>query len=234
MGDDTQQLVYEVKVALGNSQEQVDSLKKSFEAAKKSIDTVNGSKVIFDTSATQSELRTLTTRLSEVRRALDFLNQGYTITINGKQVENAEGQLRAFEKLYDDMIKGIKSKSLNNLFDTNMKAQTEEIANAIGRQKRLLDDYNKSVESGKAVSQSSYYAKRKEFDELNAAMEKYNIAAKKNPYSEQSYGQYGTSIQSAAQNRKALDEYYGDQQRKIKESSDAHRSALQSMVMCSR
>lgn len=230
MADDTQQLVYEVKVALGNSQEQVDSLKKSFEAAKKSIDTVNGSKVIFDTSATQSELRTLTSRLSEVRRALDFLNQGYTITINGKQVENAEGQLRAFEKLYDDMIKGIKSKSLNNLFDTNMKAQTEEISNALGRQKRLLDDYNKSVESGKAVSQSSYYAKRKEFDELNAAMEKYNIAAKKNPYSEQSYGQYGTSIQSAAQNRKALDDYYGDQQRKIKENSDAHRSALQSMV----
>ena len=105
MGDDTQQLVYEVKVALGNSQEQVDSLKKSFEAAKKSIDTVNGSKVIFDTSATQSELRTLTTRLSEVRRALDFLNQGYTITINGKQVENAEGQLRAFEKLYDVVVK---------------------------------------------------------------------------------------------------------------------------------
>ena len=235
MSGNAEQLVYQVSVDLGSSMNKVTDLRKGFEDAKKSIESVNSQEVhnIVD-PAESSRVLTLSQRLAEVKKALDLISQGYSLKVGTNDIDNAEAKLRSLEKLYGDMQKSMKDGMLSNVsdqaarqnrnaLDDYYKDEQRRISNNSAAHKAAWSDLDKQAE------QSGAY-QRKLSDQFYADEQKRMAETSANLRQQMQERERLRTEQNAGTNRNVFDDMYAEQQRKIKENSDAHRSALQSMV----
>ena len=141
MSDNAEQLVYQVSVDLGSSMNKVTDLRKGFEDAKKSIESVNSQEVhnIVD-PAESSRVLTLSQRLAEVKKALDLISQGYSLKVGTNDIDNAEAKLRSLEKLYGDMQRSTKDGMLSNVSDQAARQNRNALDEVYDAQQRGIKE----------------------------------------------------------------------------------------------
>ena len=235
MSDNAEQLVYQVSVDLGSSMNKVTDLRKGFEDAKKSIESVNSQEVhnIVD-PAESSRVLTLSQRLAEVKKALDLISQGYSLKVGTNDIDNAEAKLRSLEKLYGDMQKSMKDGMLSNVsdqaarqnrnaLDDYYKDEQRRISNNSAAHKAAWNDLDKQAE------QSGAY-QRKLSDQFYADEQKRMAETSTNLRQQMQERERLRTEQNAGTNRNIFDDMYANQQRKIKENSAAHRTAWNDMT----
>ena len=125
MADDTQQLVYEVKVSLGNSQQEIEALKRNFGETSDIVKTLNAMtvKVVADGEGTKS-LQSLQQKLKEVQMAIEMASRGGDVKFKINGIDLAMSDLRKLEKTYQDMQSTIKAGQSNSIIAQQAKDMT--------------------------------------------------------------------------------------------------------------
>ena len=171
MADDTQQLVYKINVITEGVQGKVADVTNELNRVKTTVDAIGKSQLQVNTTKALDEFESLNSMLREVRRGIELLtrnNNAQIIDLNG--LPQTMTSLRLLEMQIQDLQKSIKAASLNEIFKSNQKQQINEVTSALQSQRKAIDDITKSMEQQKAMSQSTYYRRRSDFDSANATL----------------------------------------------------------------
>ena len=225
--DNTQQLVYEVKVSLGDSVREMEALKKNFGDTSQIVRTLNDMTVkVVPDGETTHELQSLQQKLQEIRKAIEMFSRGGDVQFKINGIDMAIDDMRKLEKTYEDMQKTIKSGSTNSQIKENERIAIKELTQALNMQKKAQDDLNRSMaEGGKLMSQSTYYRNRNKWDDANNTLGDYNQNKRDNPYGNMSYGQYGAARQAMEQARQQDVREQAEEEQRIKQNSAMHKQA---------
>lgn len=197
---DKQQLVYEINI-IANGTDKIEGVKKSLEEAKGNLEKLNNTNLKISVNGDfESKMRTLTQDLSRVKRGIELLNKGATITVNG--TKQTEQSLRALEKVLEDTVAQIKATSFNNIAKDMAKID-EAAAKDSAAIDKLMKKYEQltrtlSIAQGnnKLIPESTWYNRRNALDEVIAKLREYGIV-RDNVYRGDSYASYRNSTQAA-------------------------------------
>lgn len=200
----SEKIVYDIEVRVKSAQEQLNNLKNEFNSVAKQL----GQKLKFETDfkiTGMEDFRTLQQRLSEVRRALQYVSEyknklanislGSTV-IDGKSLQATEKELRALEKSLEDMQTKINAGNFNK----QLKEQ-EKLQKSVDTTIRKINELQKMVANSfltdKALSQtrlSSVIDKTQKYvNDLNGLYKQLGVNARAvNPFKDyaKNYDEY--------------------------------------------
>lgn len=215
-----EKIVYDIEVRIKSAQEQLNNLKNEFSSVAKQL----GQKLKFETDfkiTGMGDFRTLQQRLSEVRKALQYVTEyknrladislGKTI-IDGKGIQATEKELRALEKSLEDMQAKINAGNFNK----QLKEQ-EKLQKSVDTTIRKINELQKMVANSfltdKALSQSRLNSvidkTQKYVNDLNGLYKQLGVNARAvNPFKDytKNYDEY-----FAKTNEKRLQELKAEQ-----------------------
>ena len=197
---DKQQLVYEINI-IANGTDKIEGVKKSLESAKGNLEKLNNSNLKISVNGDfESKMRTITQDLSRVKRGIELLNKGATITVNG--TPQTERELRALEKVLEDTVAQIKATSFNNIakdmakIDEAAAKDSAAIDKLIKKYEQLTRSLSIAKSDNKLIPESTWYNRRNALDEVIAKLREYGIV-RDNVYRGENYSSYRGNTQAA-------------------------------------
>ena len=226
MADDSQQLVYKINVITEGVQGKIAEVSNSLSSVKQTMDKLGASRLEVNTTKSVENFERLSASLREVQKGIELLTRdsnAQVIDLNG--IPQTMTSLRLLEMQIQDLQKSIKAASLNEIFKSNQKQQINEVTSALQSQRKAIDDITKSMEQQKAMSQSTYYRRRNDFDSANATLGNYNVAPKDNPYGG-SWSDYVKQVQAAGTQRERIEKNIAESQsaRQSKANAEANNA----------
>lgn len=195
---DKQQLVYEINI-IANGTDKIEGVKKSLESAKNNLEKLNNTNLKISVNGDfESKMRTLTQDLSRVKRGIELLNKGATITVNG--TEQTEQSLRSLEKTLEDTLKNIKANSFNNLVQDMTKLQeaalkdNDAIDKLLKKYEQLTRTFTIASMNQKLIPESTWYNRRDSLDAVIAKLKEYGIV-RDNIYRSERYSSHKVSVE---------------------------------------